>query len=393
VRVLVAPDKFKGTLTAAQAVAAIAAGWRRSRPADVLDELAMADGGEGTLDAVLGALGGERRQVRSSGPLGDAVHAAFGLTRRAGGERLAVLEAAMACGLQLLTPARRDPLRASTFGVGELMLAASGGGADEILVGIGGSASTDGGAGMAQALGARLLDSHGEQVHPGGRGLLDLASIDLRNLDRSVASARIVAAADVDNPLVGPHGAATVYAPQKGASREDVLLLERALGHLAALIARDLGVDVRNLAGGGAAGGLGAGLAAFLGAHVRRGAEIVMDAADFDARLVSADLVVTGEGRFDEQSLRGKVVGTVIERARRARTPVVVVCGQATTTTPGVDVRSVAALYGVETATERPRQALEDLAADVALVVGRTADPGPGEDGVAQGENDYRSGG
>jgi glycerate 2-kinase len=365
VRVLVAPDKFRGTLTAPDAAAAIAVGWRRSRPGDDVDEVALADGGEGTLNALLDALGGERRAVTVSGPLGEPVEAAIGLASR-GAERLAVVETAMACGLDLIPAERRDPLRASTFGAGELLLAAARERADEILVGVGGSATTDGGAGMAQALGARLLDAAGRQIRPGGRGLLDLAAIDLRGLDRSVASTRVVVAADVDNPLVGLHGAAAVYGPQKGASPDDVRVLESALEHLAATILRDVGVDVRDLPGGGAAGGLGAGLVAVLGAHLRRGAEVTMDAVGFDRRLADADVVVTGEGRFDDQSLRGKVVGGVIEHAGRARTQVVVLCGQATVTVPGIRVWSLEPIRGREVATRGARRALEDLASEVA---------------------------
>jgi glycerate kinase len=365
VRVLVAPDKFKGTLTAAQAAHAIASGWRRSRPGDDLDELPMADGGEGSLDAILAALGGHRHRVTVPGPLGDPVDAPFGIVSR-GGDRHAVIETAMACGLQLVGADRRDPMRASTFGVGELLLAACRAGVDEALVCVGGSATNDAGAGMAQALGVELLDAQRRPIGPGGRGLLDLATIDVRGLDRAVANTAIVAAADVDNPLTGPAGASAVYGPQKGATPEDVVVLDRALAHLAAVIARDLGIDVRGLPGAGAAGGLGAGLVAFLGARLRRGADSVMDAVGFDERLAAADLVVTGEGRFDEQSLRGKVPAAVLGAAGRAGRPVVILCGEATIDVPGVEVRSMVTRVGLEEAIEQPRRALEDLAAELA---------------------------
>ena len=364
-RVLVAPDKFKGTLTAAEAAAAIAAGWRRSRPDDEVRQLPMADGGEGTLDAVLTALGGERRRVTVAGPLGDPTEAAFGVAPHGAGT-LAIVETASACGLQLVAADRRDPLRASTFGVGELLREACRSGADETLVCVGGSATNDGGAGMAQALGIALLDARRRSVARGGGGLLELAAIDVRGLDREVARTPIVAAVDVDNPLTGPHGAAAVYGPQKGASGDDVIVLDRALGHLAAVIARDLGRDIRDVPGAGAAGGLGAGLVAFLGARLRRGAEVVMDAIGFDRRLDAADLVVTGEGRFDEQSLRGKVPAAVLERAGRAGRPVAVVCGEATVGVEGVEVRSLVAQVGAEAAIEQPRRALEDVAARLA---------------------------
>jgi glycerate kinase len=372
VRVLVAPDKFKGTLTAERAAAAIAAGWRRSRPDDVVDELPMADGGDGTLDAVLSALGGERHPVTVGGPLGDRVDAVFGLVDD-GGVRMAVVESAAASGLQLIAPERRDAMRASTFGTGQLIAAASGAGVDDVLVCVGGSASTDGGAGMAQALGVRLLDRRGRPIGRGGAALLDLVTIDMRGLDRAVASTRFVAAVDVDNPLTGPHGAAAVYGPQKGAMPEDVVVLDRALGHLAAVLARDLGVDVRGVPGAGAAGGLGAGLVAFLGARVRRGAEVVMNAVRFDDRLMAADLVVTGEGRFDEQSFRGKVVGAVLDRVARGGRPAAVLCGEAASSAPGVEVRSLVDRFGLDVAMRQPGRALADLAADLAAEADRLA--------------------
>jgi glycerate kinase len=369
VRVLVAPDKFKGTLTAGQAAAAIATGWRRSRPGDELDELPIADGGEGTLNAIATAIGGERRSVTVAGPLGDPVRAEFALVAR-GGRRSAVVEMAQASGLQLVGSRRRDPLRASTFGTGEVIAAACRAGAREVVVCVGGSATNDGGAGMAQALGVGLLDARGRDIGRGAVALLDLATIDLRGIDPAVGAARFVVAVDVDNPLTGPLGASAVYGPQKGASAEDVVLLDRALGHLAAVVERDLGADVRDLPGAGAAGGLGAGLVAFLGASLRPGADVVMAAVGFDARLTAADIVVTGEGRFDDQTLRGKAVGAVLERAGRARVPAIVLCGEADVRPRGVVVRSLADAVGSRKAREQPRRSLEDAAGGVAAEAG-----------------------
>ncbi|MGQ0668933.1 MAG: glycerate kinase family protein, partial [Actinomycetota bacterium] len=276
-RVLVAPDKFRGTLTAAEAARAVAAGWRRARPGDDLVVVPMADGGEGTLDTLVAALDGEGQTTRVAGPLGSPVDAAYGLVR-AGGGLTAVVEMARASGLELVASSRRDPLRATTRGTGELILAACAHRPRRVLVCIGGSATNDGGAGMAQALGARLLDAWGEQVRPGGAALLDLATIDVTALHPSLGGVRFDVACDVDNPLTGPHGASAVYGPQKGASPSDVDLLDRALAHYAAVIHRDLGIDVRGTPGAGAAGGLGAGLIAFLGAHLRPGVDVVMDA-------------------------------------------------------------------------------------------------------------------
>jgi glycerate kinase len=219
---------------------------------------------------------------------------------------------------------------------------------------------------MAQALGVGLLDARGRDIGRGAVALLDLATIDLRGLDPAVGAARFVVAVDVDNPLTGPLGASAVYGPQKGASAEDVVLLDRALGHLAAVVERDLGADVRDLPGAGAAGGLGAGLVAFLGASLRPGADVVMAAVGFDARLTAADVVVTGEGRFDDQTLRGKAVGAVLERAGRARVPAIVLCGEADVRPRGVVVRSLADAVGNRKAREQPRRSLEDAAGGVA---------------------------
>ncbi len=364
-RVLVAPDKFRGTLTAAQAARAIAAGWARGRPSDEVAEVPMADGGEGTLEALLAALDGERRVVRVHAPLGDTLDAAFGIVPGAAGPT-AVVEMARASGLELVNEARREPLRASTYGTGELILAACREGVAEVLVCIGGSASTDGGAGMAQAVGARLLDAEGREIGTGGGGLLELARIDVTAIDASVRGTEVVALCDVDSPLTGPTGAAHAYGPQKGATPDEVLLLARALGHFAAVIHRDLGVDVRALPGAGAAGGLGAGLVAFLGAKIRPGVEAVMEAVGLPGRLRGADLVLTGEGKLDAQSLRGKVPAGVMTAAREARVPVAVLCGQSGVAPDEVAVFSLVDRFGIERAMSDARLALEDLAEEVA---------------------------
>ena len=364
-RVVVAPDKFRGTLSAAQAAEAIAAGWSRARPGDRVETVPLADGGEGTMEALVAALGGERRTVRVAGPLGDPTDASFGLVRRAGSV-LAVVEMAQASGLTLISEGRRDALRASTRGTGEVIAAAGRAGADELLICLGGSATTDGGAGMARALGVGLLDAAGDPLRPGGVGLLELARIDAGGLDPAVRRMRVQGACDVDSPLTGPRGAAHVFGPQKGASADDVLVLDRALGHLAAVIHRDLGIDVRAIPGAGAAGGLGAGLVAFLGARLRPGIRIVMDAVGLQDRVEEADLVVTGEGAFDASSLAGKVPAGVLETTRAAGVPALVLCGRADVWPPGVRVRSLVELVGPERALTDPRRALEELAADVA---------------------------
>jgi glycerate 2-kinase len=365
-RVLVAPDKFRGTLSAGAAADAIALGWRDTRPDDEVIQLPLADGGEGTLDVLAGALRAERRKERVTGPLGELIDASYGLVRRTAGA-LAIVELAAASGLASLPGGVRDPLRATTRGTGALILAACRAGAREVIVTLGGSASTDAGCGLAAACGVRLLDERAAPITDGGVGLLDLARIDLTTLDPAVGGASIVAATDVRNPLLGPSGAARVFAPQKGAAPEEVLELERALGHAAAVIERDVGLDVRELQGGGAAGGTGAGLVAFLGAHLRPGSEIVFDAVGFDRALAEADVVVTGEGRVDETSFDGKVVGSVLAAATQREMPVAIICGEAAVGAPGgVVLRSLVERVGFERALGDARGALADLASAVA---------------------------
>jgi glycerate kinase len=371
VRVVVAPDKFEGTLSARDAAGALAAGWRRAdRTADV-DEVPVADGGKGTLETLLGALGGRRETVRVTGPLGDPVDADFGLAETADGT-MAIVEMARASGLALVSEARRDPARATTRGTGELIAAACRHRPRRVVVCIGGSATNDGGAGMAQALGIRLLDEREVNLPPGGASLRRLARIDASGLDPAVREAEIVAACDVDNLLTGPKGASAVYGPQKGASPEQVRLLDDALGHLAATIHRDLGRDVRDVPGAGAAGGLGAGLVAFLGARLRPGFEVVAAALDLERHLERADVAVTGEGKFDAQTERGKAPAGVLRMARQAGCRTVLVAGQIDpSVTPHADLAySLAQRAGLEAALERPRELLEAAAAEAAVAVG-----------------------
>jgi glycerate kinase len=366
-RVVVAPDKFKGTLTAKEAATALSAGWRRvDRDADV-DEVPVADGGEGTLDTLLDALGGRRERVTVSGPLGDRVDADFGLIDGARGPT-AVVEMARASGLGLVSAARRDPLRATTRGTGQLIAAAAEHGPRRIIVCIGGSATNDGGAGMAQALGVRLLDERGRDVAPGGAALRRLDRIDATGLLPGLRRVEVVVACDVDNPLTGSRGASAVYGPQKGASPEDVRLLDGALGHFAAVVFRDLGIDVREVPGAGAAGGLGAGLVAFLGARLRPGFEVVADALGLEGRLDDADVAVTGEGRYDTQTESGKAPAGVLRLARQAGCRTVLVAGQVegATGAPADLVYDLSARHGHQAAVDRAAELAEEAAAEAA---------------------------
>lgn len=365
-RVLVAPDKFRGTLTARQAAEAIETGWRRARPDDVVDLVPMADGGEGTLDALVDAQGGRLVATTAAGPLGDPVDAAFGIVETADG-LTGVVESARASGLALLGETRRDPLRTTTRGTGELILAALSAGARRMVVCLGGSATNDGGVGMAAALGIRFLDVHGRDVADGGAALLDLARIDGRGQHPAVAGTTFLGATDVENPLCGPAGASHVYGPQKGASPDDVFLLDRALAHLAAVVHHDLGIALKDEPGAGAAGGLGFGLLAFCGARLRRGVDVVMEAVDLGGRMEGAALVITGEGSLDTQSLYGKVPAGVIRLAELHSVPVAVLCGRSEVSPDGVTVRSLVDRVGEAAALGDARRSLELLASELAL--------------------------
>ncbi len=362
-RVLVCPDKFRGTLTARQAAEAIERGWLRERPRDTLDLLPLADGGEGTLDVLVpaDAAGSRRRSRTVSGPLGDPTEAAYGMRGTVG-----VVEMARASGLDLVAPERRNPSRATTRGTGELMAAAIGDGARRLLVCLGGSATNDAGVGMATALGGRFLDATGQQIGPGGAALVELDRIDVRDVLETVRQIEVVGVTDVNNPLSGPSGASAVFGPQKGASPDDVVLLDRALAHTAVIAARDLGVDLSHEPGAGAAGGLGFGLVAFCGARLRPGVEVVMDAVGFGPRLDEADVVITGEGSFDEQSLHGKVPAGVLGAAELAGRPVIILCGVASVDAPRATVRSLVDHVGRDAALGDPRRSLESLAAALA---------------------------
>ncbi|MBY8865598.1 MULTISPECIES: glycerate kinase [Streptomyces] len=322
--VLIAADKFKGSLTAVQVAERVTAGLRRVVPDLEVEALPVADGGDGTVDAAVAA-GFERREVRVAGPLGDEVTAAFALR----GDT-AVVEMAEASGLQRLPAGVFAPLTASTYGSGELLRAALDAGARTIVFGVGGSATTDGGAGMLAALGARFRTASGEPVPPGGGGLASLASADLSGLDERLASVEFVLASDVDNPLTGPKGAPAVYGPQKGASPDDVAALDAALAHYAKVLEETIGPKAAEYAaspGAGAAGGIGYG-ALILGARFRAGIDVMLDVLGFAPALERASLVITGEGSLDEQTLHGKAPAGVAAAARAAGKEVVAVCGR-----------------------------------------------------------------
>ncbi len=337
-RVLIAPQEFKGSLTAGEAALAIASGIGAAQSGWTLDLLPFSDGGPGFIDAVGRALPAEPHRAVVHDAIGRKVEGRFLFLADS---RIAVVEAAQANGLMHLAPAERDPLHADSYGVGELVTAALDLRPAILTIGVGGSATSDGGVGMARALGARFYDGAGNSLAPGGAALTELVRIEWAR-PVGLAGIEVVVATDVTNPLVGPNGAAVIYGPQKGASPEEVDLLESALLRYAAVVRRQFGIDVAHQPGAGAAGGLAAGLIAFLGARVESGFDWVAKAAGLDERLVAADVVVSGEGSFDAQSLQGKVTGRLMELAAASNKPCVIFAG--TSTESGTNVRTLSDL-------------------------------------------------
>ncbi|EOB2812522.1 TPA: glycerate kinase [Vibrio vulnificus] len=323
-KIIIAPDSYKESLTAMDVAIAIEKGFKQVLPDAHYVKLPMADGGEGTVQSMVDATGGTIIEHTVIGPLGQNVDGFFGLL---GEGKTAVIEMAAASGLHLVSPELRNPLITTTLGTGELIKAALDHGVEHIIVGIGGSATNDGGIGMAQALGIKLLDVHGNALGHGGGELAKLATIDCSQLDPRLAQVRLEVACDVDNPLCGPKGASAVFGPQKGATPEMVTILDKNLAHYAAIIKQQLGVDVRDMAGAGAAGGMGAALLGLLNAELRPGIEIVMDAVRLDEIVADADLVITGEGRIDSQTIHGKTPIGVARTAKKHGLPVIGIAG------------------------------------------------------------------
>lgn len=323
-KIVVAPDSFKGSLTAPQVAEALTEGLKSVWPDAAVDEIPLADGGEGTTRALVEATGGRVETLNATGPLGERVEAFFGVL---GDGVTGVVEMAAASGLPLVPEHRRNPMVTTTYGTGELVKAALDAGCTRVILGIGGSATNDGGVGMAQALGASFRDARGDELSPGGGALSALNTIDLTGLDERLIQTEIVVACDVQNPLVGPEGASRVYGPQKGANPADVDRLEQALQHLATRIREELGRDVAQLPGAGAAGGLGAGVVAFFNARLMPGIDLILDAVNFRDRVRDADLAVTGEGMVDQQTAFGKTPSGVLRVAGEFGVPVVAIGG------------------------------------------------------------------
>jgi glycerate kinase len=383
-KVVVAPDSFKGSLTARQVCEAAEEGLRRVWPEAEIVSVPMADGGEGTVQSLVDATSGRIVNIDVTGPLGEPVAAFFGVL---GDGVTAVIEMAAASGLPLVPQGLRNPLSATTRGTGELIESALDMGCRKFIIGIGGSATNDGGAGMAQALGVRLLDEHGVEIGPGGAELARLTRIDASGLDPRASQSEFVVACDVDNPLTGPRGASAVYGPQKGATPEMVKILDDALKNLAAVVRRDLGVDVDGIPGAGAAGGLGAGLMAFLGASLKRGIDIVVETVRLREQMKGAALVITGEGRTDFQTLFGKTPMGVANVAKSLGIPVVVISGSVADDAGGLYAHGIDALMSIAKGPCTIEEAIAGagpLMADAAetaarlIAVGLGASVGPG---------------
>ena len=372
-KIVIAPDSFKGSLTALQVAAAIEVGLRRVFPDAAIEKVPMADGGEGTVQSLVDATGGEILTAQVLDPLGNLINAQYGVL---GDGITAVIEMAAASGLTLVPPDKRDPRVTTTHGTGELIRAALAHGCRKLIIGIGGSATNDGGAGMAQALGAKLLTASSDQIERGGGSLATLNLIDLSELDPRIAETETVVACDVNNPLAGEQGASYIYGPQKGATPEMIEVLDANLAHFDKIVQRDLGKSVGNVPGAGAAGGLGAGLMAFLEASLKSGIEIVTEATQLSKRFAGADLVITGEGQINFQTVFGKTPVGVAKVAKTHNIPVIAIAGSIADNSDGVYEAGIDAMIDIvpepmplETAIENATTLIETAAERAGRIV------------------------
>ncbi|WP_413741526.1 glycerate kinase [Sodalis sp. RH15] len=376
-KIVIAPDSYKESLSALEVATQIEKGFREVFPDAHYVKLPVADGGEGTVEAMVAATGGEIVKVRVTGPLGEKVDGFFGLS---GDKKSAFIEMAAASGLELVRACDRNPLLTTSYGTGELIRCALDHGVKHCIIGIGGSATNDGGAGMVQALGGGLLDAEGKQIGYGGGELDKLSRIDISALDPRIRDCRFEVACDVTSPLTGDDGATAVFGPQKGATPDMIKVLDASLKNYARIIKRDLDKDVEHIPGAGAAGGMGAGLQAFCGAELRQGIEIVTEALGLDALVRDATLVITGEGRIDSQTIHGKVPIGVARVAKRYNKPVIGIAGSLTADVAVVHEHGLDAVFSViyqictleealDNAAENVRMTARNIAATVKLAM------------------------
>lgn len=367
-KVVIAPDSFKDSLSAQHVTEAIALGWQQVFPDAEIVTCPMADGGEGTIDAVLAACSGQWREQIVQGPLGESVLAKWGWLDA---KKIAIIEMAQASGIQLLKPSQRNACISSTFGTGELILAALDAGAKEILLTVGGSATNDAGTGLLNALGARFLDVDHQILPTGGLALQNLAQIDLENFDSRIQQTKFLLAADVTNPLCGPNGASHIFGPQKGASSQQVLALDQALSHFADVTAQYFGFEQRHEAGAGAAGGLGFAAKTFLKAEFRSGVEVIAELNQLADKIQGADWVITGEGKLDEQTLNGKTPFGVAKIAQAANVPVIVIAGTLGQNYQALYQHGITAAFSLTSGPSTLEQACQNAAE---LIRARTTD-------------------
>lgn len=363
-KIVIAPDSYKESLSAMDVATQIEAGFREIYPDAEYVKLPVADGGEGTVEAMVAATGGRKIKISVTGPTGKPVMAHFGLT---GNQHCAVIEMASASGLECIAPEERNPLITTSYGTGELIRAALDLGVTEFIIGLGGSATNDGGAGMLQALGIHLLDKSGHDIGKGGQCLSELEYVDVSGMDPRLQHCRITVACDVTNPLTGPQGASAIFGPQKGANPAMVRFLDENLKHYAEVIARQTGKDVEFAPGAGAAGGLGAALLAFLNAELRSGIDIVTEAVGLEKAIVNADLVITGEGRIDSQSIKGKVPVGVAKLAKRYNKPVIGIAGSLSSDVAVVYEHGIDCVFSVLNKVCTLEDALSNAAENVRL--------------------------
>ncbi|WP_421535569.1 glycerate kinase [Priestia sp. D3YE.R1] len=369
-KIVIAPDSFKESLTALRVCEAVEKGIKIHFPNAEISKVPMADGGEGTVQSLVDATDGEVIQARVTGPLGKEVKAFYGIL---GDGKTAVIEMAAASGLHHVPVDKRNPLVTTTRGTGELILKALDHKVKHIIIGIGGSATNDGGAGMAKALGAKLLNTNGAEIKEGGGSLNQLAAIDLTNFDSRLAEVKVEVACDVDNPLTGATGASAVFGPQKGATPDMVKQLDRNLAHYAAVIEKEMDIHIQNVPGAGAAGGLGGGLLAFLSAELKPGVDIVIEATQLESYIKNADLVITGEGRIDGQTIYGKTPIGVAKTAKKHSVPVIAIAGSIGVGSEAVYEHGINALFSIVPGIVSLSEALEKASENVERTAGSLA--------------------
>ncbi|MFT4417275.1 glycerate kinase [Fredinandcohnia humi] len=372
-KIIIAPDSFKESLSATEVAVAIEEGLKRVFPEATYLKIPMADGGEGTVQSLVCATGGKIISKTVTGPLGESVPSFFGIL---GNGKTAVIEMAAAAGLNQVIPQKRNPLITTTYGVGELILEALSHGVDKICIGLGGSATNDAGVGMLQALGLRFLDRDGMELGFGGGKLGDIDIIDVSGLDKRLESITIEVACDVDTPLVGDNGASAIFGPQKGATQEMVELLDNNLHHFADCVQAKIGKDIRNVPGSGAAGGLGAGILAFLNSELKSGINLVMEATDLDLHLADATIVITGEGKIDNQTMYGKTPIGVAQAAKKHNLPVIAIAGHLGKDSHIVQEHGIDALFSVvpgvvelDTALNNAREYIVNCAENIGRIM------------------------